>query len=169
MTRTLVLGIGNVLLTDDGAGVHAVRQLAGELGEAPGVQYLDGGTLSFSLAPAIEEADRLIVFDAAQLGAPAGTVRCLVDGEMDRFLGRCKRSVHEVALLDLLDIARLTDSLPRQRALIGIQPDAIEWGEAPTARVAEGIRRAVETGAGLIAAWPEAPSDAATLPEVACA
>jgi len=156
VARTLVLGVGNVLLCDDGAGVHAMRALASEQGDVPDVEYLDGGTLSFTLAPAIEGVERLIVFDATQLSSPAGTVRCLVDREMDAFLGRAKRSVHEVGLLDLLDIARLTGFLPHQRALIGIQPARIDWGDTPTDAVTKGIRQAVQIGTGLLQQWPAA-------------
>ena len=153
--RTLVIGIGNVLLCDDGAGVHAVRRLAARVGpDRPDVRFLDGGTLSFTLAPAIEAADRLIVFDAARVGGPAGAVACFVDAEMDRHFGRSRRSVHEVGLLDLIDIARLTGSIPPQRALIGIEPDRIEWGETPSERVAAGIERAIEIGERLLREWP---------------
>src|SRR3990172_6228397 len=100
--RTVVLGIGNTLLGDEGAGVHALRALEARAVDLPDVEYLDGGTLSFTLAAAIEEADRLIVLDAAQLNAVPGTVQLFEDDAMDRFLGsRRKASVHEVGLIDL--------------------------------------------------------------------
>jgi hydrogenase maturation protease len=157
VSRILVIGIGNVLLCDEGAGVHAVRRLAAQASvHRPDVRFVDGGTLSFTLAPAIEAAERLILFDAARVGGPPGTVECFLDDEMDRFLGRTRRSVHEVGLLDLMDIARLTGSVPRQRALIGIEPDRIEWGDAPTAKVSAGIERAIAIGSGLLDEWPAA-------------
>ena len=118
-SAVLILGIGNTLLSDEGAGVHAVRRLEAEA-SLPDVQYLDGGTLSFTLAGAIEDSGRLIVVDAAELGAPPGTVRCFEGGAMDDFLGSSrKRSVHEVSLLDLMAVVLLAGRLPERRALVG--------------------------------------------------
>lgn len=151
--KTLVLGIGNTLLTDEGAGIHVLQALQESYPETAGVTYLDGGTLSFTLAGAVEESDNLIVLDAAQLKSKPGTVDCLVNEEMDDFLGTTKRSVHEVGLLDLLDIARLTGNLPARRALVAIQPDVIDWGEAPTKNVAAAIPVAVDKVVGLLKQW----------------
>jgi hydrogenase maturation protease len=152
--RTLVLGIGNTLLGDEGAGVHAVRALAHRLQDFPGVECLDGGTLSFTLAAAIESADRLIVIDAAQLKAPPGAVGLFEGEDMDWFLGAHRKgSVHEVGLIDLLTVARLCDSLPARRALIGIQPQYVDWADTPTAEVSEGIDRACDLAAALIERW----------------
>lgn len=154
MPQTLVLGIGNAILSDEGVGVHVVRQLQSRLPEtASEVRVLDGGTLSFTLAPDIEAADRLIVVDAAQLAAAPGTVRVFADEEMDRFIGTGKRSVHEVGLIDLLDIARLTDSLPAQRALIAIQPDKLTWGCELSPAVAEAVPMALHEVSLLIESW----------------
>jgi len=151
--KTLVLGIGNTLLTDEGAGIHVLQALQESYPETTGVTYLDGGTLSFTLAGAVEESDNLIVLDAAQLKSKPGTVDCLVNEEMDDFLGTTKRSVHEVGLLDLLDIARLTGNLPARRALVAIQPDVIDWGETPTENVAAAIPVAVDKVVGLLKEW----------------
>jgi len=153
MIRTLVLGIGNTLLSDEGIGVHVIEFLRRQHSAPTGVVYLDGGTLSFTLAGEIEVADNLIVVDAAQLGDPPGTVLCMTGSRMDRFLGSGRRSVHEVGLLDLLDIARLTDTLPENRALVGIQPDIIDWGEQPTAAVSAAIPIAADQISTLLAAW----------------
>jgi len=120
-TKTLILGIGNTLLSDEGIGLHVLEKLQSKYPEIEGVEYLDGGTLSFSLAGWIEDAGRLIIIDAANFHQPPGTVRCLHNEEMDHFLGLPRRSVHEVSLLDLLDIARLTECLPEPRVLVGVQ------------------------------------------------
>ena len=153
--RTLVLGVGNTLLTDEGAGLHVLAYLETYHPAAAGVTYLDGGTLSFTLAGPIEEADNLIVVDAAEVKAPPGTVRNFIGEEMDRFLGMPRRSAHEVGLLDLLDIARLTRSLPERRALVGIQPLEFGWGERPSEPVAAAIPRAAAIVLELRRRWHE--------------
>jgi hydrogenase maturation protease len=152
--RRVVLGIGNTLLSDEGAGVHAIRMLESHAWRAPDVQLIDGGTLSFTLAGPIAQADSLIVIDAAELSGTPGSVEVFVGDEMDRFLGtRRKHSVHEVGLLDLMQIARLTGCLPARRALIGIQPGCVDWGERPTPAVECAIGQACEHALGLLSRW----------------
>ena len=154
MSGTLVLGVGNILLADEGAGVHAMRYLE-DTHQLPDTTYLDGGTLSFTLAADIADADNLIVLDAAQLDDEPGTVRVFEDGEFDEFLTSGRISVHEVGFADLMDIARLEGTLPKHYALIGIQPEQLGWGEAPGAAVARAIPRAAEKAAELIDKWTE--------------
>jgi len=151
--KALVLGIGNTLLSDEGGGVHVVEYLRSRHPKTNDLRYLDGGTLSFTLAADIEAADHLIVVDAAQLGKSPGTVRCFLDADMDRFLGTARHSVHEVGLLDLMDIARLTDTLPARRALIGIQPDTLGWGDTPSPVLASSIPKAAERVLRLLDEW----------------
>jgi hydrogenase maturation protease len=149
-----ILGIGNTLLQDEGAGVHVVRMLAGEVAGRDDIELMDGGTLSFSLAGAIEDAQQLIVIDAAQMGGEPGSTRVFEGEQMDAFIGgQRKRSVHEVSLVDLMMIARLADHLPQQRALIGIQPHEIDWGETPSPAVAAAIPQACNHALQLIEAW----------------
>jgi len=153
MKRAIVLGIGNTLLSDEGAGVHALRWLQAEGGVA-GAQLIDGGTLSFTLAGPIEESDALVVIDAAELGSVPGAVRVFEGEDMDRFLGGSrKRSVHEVGLLDLMAVAALAGRLPARRALVGIQPQALGWGDAPSRPVAQAIPTACDRARELIARW----------------
>ena len=151
---TLVLGIGNTLLTDEGAGIHAIRRLEARAQPIEGVRFVDGGTLSFSLAGPITEASRLIVIDAAELQREPGSVEIFLEADMDRFLGQHnKRSVHEVGLLDLMQIGQLTGSLPARRALITIQPASVDWGEQPTPDVDIAIELACARALELIEAW----------------
>ena len=153
---TLILGIGNTLLTDEGAGIHALNLLQSEYPDIPNLTFLDGGTLSFTLATWIEDCTNLIVFDAAELQQPAGTVQTFVGDAMDEFLGSSRRSAHEVGLLDLIDIARITEHLPVNRALIGIQPEKMGWGMQPSEPVQHALDQAVEEAVKLISDWQKA-------------
>ncbi len=126
---TLVLGIGNTLLSDEGVGIHVINYLTAAYPDTTGVSFVDGGTLSFTLAHLLVENQRVIVVDAARTGSAPGTLVVLEAEEMDRYLMGNRSSVHEVGLMDLLDIARLSDHYPSHRALIGIEPESLEWGE----------------------------------------
>lgn len=153
MRTTLILGIGNNLLTDEGLGVHVVHYLEAHHADTPGVTFLDGGTLSFTLAEPIAEHDNLIVVDAARFGEPAGTIRCLEGDQMDRYLHGNRQSVHEVGLMDLFDIARLSGTFPSHRALIGVEPAVLDWGEQPSPAVAATIAPVAELALALAARW----------------
>jgi hydrogenase maturation protease len=156
---TLILGIGNTLLSDEGAGIHALELLQLEHPDIPNLTFLDGGTLSFSLAVWIEDCSNLIVIDATELHQPAGTVNTFVNTAMDEFLGSKKRSAHEVGLLDLMDISRLTDHLPENRALIGIQPKTMDWGMHPSKPVQDALPHAVNEAVKLITQWQKINTD----------
>jgi hydrogenase maturation protease len=153
-TKTLVLGIGNTLLTDEGVGIHVLQALEPELAHWPEVTLLDGGTLSFTLAGPIEDADALIVVDAANIRSRPGGWTLLKGEEMDAFLmGNRKASVHEVGLTDLRAIAILAGHWPEKRAMLAIQPQIIDWGEQPTPAVAAAIPSVCAAIVQQIRAW----------------
>jgi hydrogenase maturation protease len=150
---TLVLGFGNVLLSDDGAGVRLVELLRSGLGTGA-AEFVDGGTLSFSLLNYIEAADSMLLIDAADLNEIAGTVRLFEGAAMDEFLKSTRRrTVHEVGLIDLLDMARLRGCLPGQRALLCIQPQRIDWSETLSVPVQEALPRAARQARDTLRRW----------------
>lgn len=151
--KTLILGLGNTLLSDEAVGPVAVQRLESELAPDPSLMLVDGGTLSFTLALPIGECERLIVIDAAVLGEQPGSVRVFEDAEMDAQLRRHAKSVHEVSLADLLDIARLTDTLPERRALIGIEPALVDWGDALTPAVEAALPEVFDNVRQLLRRW----------------
>ena len=150
---TLILGLGNVLMTDEAVGAEVVRRMEQEIGPDASMVFIDGGTLSFTLALPIGDCSRLIVVDAATMGEPPGSVRVFEDAAMDRQLSVNAKTVHEVSLSDLMDIARLTDTLPRQRALVGIEPAFVGWGDRLTPAVEAAIPDAIARIRSLLDRW----------------
>ena len=127
--RIIVLGIGNTLLADEGVGVRALACVReGRLD--PDLVLVDGGTLGLALLGCVEGADGLIVIDAARLDLAPGSVRCYCDAAIDALLSSRIRTVHELGLKDLLDMARLSGTLPPRRALITVEPACIDWETA---------------------------------------
>jgi len=152
--RILVLGIGNTLLMDEGAGVHVLSALRAGPALPDDVELLDGGTLSFTLAGPIQDADALIVVDAANIDSPAGHWRLIEGDVMDAFLlGNRKSTVHEVGLTDLRAIALLAGHWPGKRAMLAIQPQVMDWGEFPTPVVAAAIPAVATAIFDLVGAW----------------
>lgn len=159
MKKTAVLGIGNSLLTDDGAGIHALERFAqGNTDED--IVCLDGGTVGLALLDRLSDLDGLLVLDAMRLGLAPGTVTVLQGDAMDAHLRQQHGSVHEVGLSDLLDALRLRRDLPERRALIGIEPEELGWGTWPTPAVAASLPEAVEEARKLLRGWQASQASA---------
>ena len=128
--------------------------------DLPDTEFLDGGTLSFTLTGAIAEANNLVIFDAAQMDGDPGYVRVFEGAEFQDYLMSGCHSVHEVGFADLMDITRLMDCVPDNCALIGIQPEYVDWGDRPGEAVREALPKAAACGAALIRKWrDEAPAE----------
>jgi hydrogenase maturation protease len=149
----LVLGIGNSLLTDDGAGVHAVQRLVARAAGRNDVTILDAGTFSFPLLPALGDADALIAIDAIRAGGRPGELKVCEGEEFDRFVRRSGRSGNEVGLADLLERARQSGQLPQNRVLIGVEPEVLDWGHELSPPVAAALSGCVELALGFIERW----------------
>jgi hydrogenase maturation protease len=149
-STALVLAFGNVLLGDDGAGIRVMQALTDQVD----AECIDGGTMSFSLLGYLESAGSILLIDAANLESPAGTLALFEGSAMDAFLsGSRRRTVHEVGLIDLLDIARLLGCLPDRRALLCLQPERIDWSTALSAPLERSIDDAVGLAKGLLGQW----------------
>jgi hydrogenase maturation protease len=124
--QTTLLGLGSILMQDEGVGVHAVRYIQ-EHYETPGLEIVDGGTSGLDLLPYIENRDRLLVVDAVNFGEEPGYMGMLRNDEVPAFFG-VKASLHHLGLVDVLATAQLLDIAPREICLIGIQPQTISLG-----------------------------------------
>ncbi|MBF0181637.1 MAG: HyaD/HybD family hydrogenase maturation endopeptidase [Magnetococcales bacterium] len=149
----LILGVGNVLLGDEGAGVHLLTLLGNHPDLPEEVTCLDGGVLGFELASVIAGLPALILLDAVQLGEEPGTVRVLDRAGMDHWLTGGCRSAHEVGLADLLDSLKIDDILPPCRALVAIQPASLDWGTSLTPPVANALPMAADAVIQCIRLW----------------
>jgi len=132
----LVLGLGNILLADDGVGVHVIRRLAQDASLPDGVRVVDGGTMGFRLTGMFADAGGVLIIDAAELLAPPGTLRLLESAALAGHAGaRKKSSAHEAGLADLLGLLALEACAPRHLAVLAIQPEVIDWRETLSASV----------------------------------
>jgi hydrogenase maturation protease len=120
--HTLVLGIGNVLWADEGFGVRCVEHFAAHYQVPASVHVLDGGTQGLYLLPYLQQAQRLIVFDAIDYGLPPGTLRLIEDAAVPRFMGAKKMSLHQTGFQEVIAAAELTGRCPERLLLVGIQP-----------------------------------------------
>jgi hydrogenase maturation protease len=149
---TLVLGIGNVIMSDDGIGVHVVRHLEKNYCFTPDIHCMDGGTLGLDILPYLEGVEQLLVVDAIDAGKEAGTCLRLRGEDLPVALAT-KTSSHQVGVKDLLATAELLGYTPRELALVGIQPVSVEIGTELTPAVAGSLALAVGMVLEELAAW----------------
>ena len=126
MPTVLLLGIGNLLWADEGFGVRAVEALNREFAFPSNVTLMDGGTQGLYLIEHIRAADILVVFDAVDYGLAAGTMKLVEDGEVPKFLGAKKMSLHQTGFQEVLATADLFGDLPQRILLVGVQPEQLE-------------------------------------------
>jgi len=137
----LVLGLGNVLLGDDGVGPAAIARLRDAHEIPDDALVLDGGTLGLSLLPYLEDARTVILVDAVAADAPAGTLVRLEGADVGPAVAT-RLSPHQVGVADLLEGARWHDREPARLVLLGIVPESIELGvglSAPAMRSLPGL------------------------------
>lgn len=125
--KTLVLGVGNLLLADEGAGIHVVRKLVEEYRLPEEVQVLDGGTLGMDLLYYLEGVRDLLIVDAVQSNRPPGTVVWLAGEDVPSFLS-IKMSPHQIGVPDMLFAARLQGITPQNLVLWGVEPACLDLG-----------------------------------------
>jgi hydrogenase maturation protease len=138
----LVLGIGNVLLTDEGIGVRILKELERKFTYSANVELLDGGTAGIELLRHIRQRDYLIIIDAMKCSQAPGTVVRIEGNEVPAAF-RTRISPHQLGLSDLLAAAMLTDELPKNLVLFGVEPESIDIGLDLTATVEASVDKLV--------------------------
>ena len=123
MSGTVVIGLGNPLMGDDGAGLAALEVLRDEW-FLDGVELVDGGTWGMSLLPVIEDSDRIIFVDAIVAGGRAGDIAELERDRLPIYFTRAL-SPHQTDLRDVLAAAELRGTLPSESVAIGVEPDVV--------------------------------------------
>ena len=159
-TSILVMGVGNSLMQDDAVGTHVTDALRASPDTPSDLDIIDGGTIGLSLLPQIEDADAVIIVDAAEIKAEPGTIRLFRDEEIDRQLSGKRRTVHEVALVDMFSAAAIRGRMPARRVLVAVQPECTEWGVDLTPRVQAAVPRACAAILEMVAQWQDAEAAA---------
>ncbi|MEQ1883782.1 MAG: hydrogenase maturation protease [Bryobacteraceae bacterium] len=146
----LVLGLGNLLLTDDGVGLRLLETVEEEYGAAHGaVEFLDGGTQGLALLPYLADRTSILVLDAIGLRAKPGTVHVLRGPQISEFRAHRASTAHEGNCLELLETARMVGYDFDDIAVVGVEPSVLRTGI--------GLSKEVE------AAVPEAVAQARTI------
>lgn len=147
-----VIGLGNILLQDEGVGIHALSYLQQHYELPPEVKIIDGGTAGLDLLPYLENQDRVLLVDAVDFGREPGYIRLLSQDEIPVFLG-LQDSLHHLGLAEVLALARLTGTSPAEVYLLGIQPAIIATGLELSPQLQACLPELLEVLIALLASW----------------
>lgn len=140
--RIIVLGVGNILLSDEGVGVRAVERLTEDYCLPPEVEVIDGGTTGMEMLEDLAGADHLIIVDAVRSGQPPATMVRITDDKVPVFF-KTKLSPHQVGLSDVLATLALMGEAPGSISVIGVEPVSLATGMALSPRVEAMLPRVV--------------------------
>jgi hydrogenase maturation protease len=156
MSATVILGLGNLVHTDDGVGVHAIEKLQIDTRVPGSIRLIDGGTLGLALLAHLSGVERLLVIDAVDAGEPPGTVMRF-EGDALRGLPG-KASIHQLGFADLMVAMELLGERPEEVVLLGVQPESTEWGAELTDTVSAVMSKMLDLAVAQVDAWCGSPA-----------
>lgn len=145
-----ILGIGNLVRQDEGVGIHLLKALENQL--PPEIELLDGGTGGLALLDYVESAGKLLVLDAVDAGRQPGEVVVWRQEQVPYFLAG-KMSIHQVGFAEVLNLAKFRGNYPEEIAVIGIQPQVLDWGTELSEAVKGSIPDALQEVRNLLQEW----------------
>lgn len=150
-SRIVVVGIGNLIRTDDGLGVHALERLRRDPRVPAGVTFIDGGTFGLELLAYISDSTHLLLLDAIGVGEQPGTLIRMANEELRGL--PCAASVHQVGLADLLATLPLVSTTERETVLLGVVPANTGWGTSLTPEVEASLASLVDDAVRQLQGW----------------
>ena len=139
----LVLGLGNLLLTDDAVGLRMLEALEAESTD-PDVDFVDGGTQGIALTGYLSGRSAVLVLDAIGLGAAPGTVHVLRDDDIAQLRSRRSTNAHEGNGLSLIETVRVLGNFPARLAVVGVEPALVKTGIGLSPEVEAAMRLALD-------------------------
>jgi hydrogenase maturation protease len=140
--KTVVLGVGNVLLTDEGVGVHVINKMM-EMGFPPEVEIVEGGVDGLRLMGVVVGIDRLVVIDAVKGGGSPGSIYRFGPEDLVSHMDTSKMSVHQIGILEVIRLSGLVGKAP-ETTIIGVEPKSVEMGMELTPEIQSKVPRIID-------------------------
>ncbi|GAQ94650.1 hydrogenase maturation protease [Thermodesulfovibrio aggregans] len=147
-----VIGVGNILMQDEGVGPKVAEILKKEYQFDPQIEIIDGGTLGLDLLPYIERFNKILLVDVVNFHKEPGFIKVLKGEEIPPYL-KTKLSVHHVGVQDLIEVARLMGYMPEELVLVGIQPESIDLGLDLTPTLTVKLNELIEEVIKILQGW----------------
>lgn len=147
-----IIGLGNILLRDEGIGVHVINTIKQRYTFSPYVEVIDGGTMGLDLLPIFQRHDRILIVDSVDFGMKAGHIGIIENDAIPSTLNS-KLSVHHIGLSDVLFASKLMGISPSEICLIGIQPGSIDIGLDMTEEINGKMDTLIDAVIGKLREW----------------
>ena len=152
MADISVVGIGNIIMQDEGFGVRCAEYLQKITDYPDFVQIIDGGTLGMDLMPYIAGTKKLLLIDAMNIDAPVGSFYSFTGDELNAYF-KDKISVHDLGVNDMLAVLKLTDNPIEEVVVIGVKPEVVSMGLDMTEKIAEKVPEVAQKAKELVDKW----------------
>jgi hydrogenase maturation protease len=150
MAKLTVLGLGNILMSDEGVGVRLVEAVRDARSWPADVEFIDGGVGGLGLMTAIEEANRLVVFDAAEMHLAPGESRVVTPGQLAAPDASARLSLHDVSFTETLRLCESFSRLPAVVRILAIQPKTVAFGRELSPDLRAAMPRLIQEGVELV-------------------
>jgi hydrogenase maturation protease len=125
----VVIGLGNLLMSDEGIGVHLIRKLSEYQDKFPDVEFTDAGTGGMNVLHLIANRKKAVIIDCAKMGKKPGTIRQFEPTDVKTVKKMTHFSLHEADILRIIAISRQLGECPEQIVIFGIEPQSLEMGQ----------------------------------------
>jgi hydrogenase maturation protease len=125
----VVIGLGNVLLSDEGIGVHIVKRLSEQQAKFTFVDFIDAGTIGMSLLHLIANRKKAVIIDCARMGAKPGTIKQFTPDDVQSVKKLSHFSLHEADILQVINLSKQLGECPDEVVFFGIEPESLKPGQ----------------------------------------
>lgn len=157
--NVIVLGLGNILMSDEGIGVRIVERLQKQASKFPDVEFIDAGTGGMNVLHLIANRTKAVIIDCALMGQAPGTIRRFTPDDVKSVKQIGHFSLHDVDILKVLEISRQLDECPSQVVIFGIEPAKIEQGDTLSPILAARMDEYAQAVISKLSAGQTRPSD----------
>ena len=150
--RKVVMGLGNLLLGDEGFGIHALQEIQQRLENRASVEWVDGGVLGLSLLPLVEECSHLLVLDVIDAGMDPGRMVELPKAQIPLYAAM-KLSEHQLSFEEVLGLAQVREKLPEHLHILGIQPASLDFGVEISPQARQSLPQVIQRAQDILQEW----------------
>jgi hydrogenase maturation protease len=126
---TIVIGLGNILFSDEGIGVHLIRKLSENQDKFPSVEFIDAGTGGMNVLHLIANHKKAVIIDCVKMGKKPGTIKQFEPADVQTTKKMTHFSLHEEDILRIIKLSRQLGECPDQIVIFGIEPESLELGQ----------------------------------------
>jgi hydrogenase maturation protease len=141
----VVIGLGNLLLSDEGIGVHLIRRLSEHQGKFPSVEFIDAGTGGMNVLHLIANRKKAVIIDCAKMGTKPGTIKRFDPADVQTIKKLTHFSLHEADILQIINLSKQLGECPEQIVIFGIEPESLELGQNLSKTLSDKIAFYIDT------------------------